>query len=77
MDLVENKQPEEETAHVSEPEPEHEAAPAPASKPKKTENISETEQEAMNIAIDESQKAPMPVYDYPPIDLLTQASTLR
>ncbi len=72
MDLVENKQPEEEPAHASEPEPEHEAAPAPASKPKKTENISETEQEAMNIAIDESQKAPMPVYDYPPIDLLTQ-----
>ena len=72
MDLVENKQPEEEPAHVSEPELEHEAAPAPASKSKKTENISETEQEAMNIAIDESQKAPMPVYDYPPIDLLTQ-----
>lgn len=72
MDLVENKQPEEEPAHASEPEPEHEAAPAPASKPKKTENISETEQKAMNIAIDESQKAPMPVYDYPPIDLLTQ-----
>lgn len=72
MDLVENKQPEEEPAHASEPEPEHEAAPAPASKPKKTENISETEQEAMNIAIDESQKAPMPVYDYPSIDLLTQ-----
>lgn len=70
MDLVENKQPEEESAHVSEPE--HEAAPAPASKSKKTENISEIEQEAMNIAIDESQKAPMPVYDYPPIDLLTQ-----
>ena len=70
MDLVENKQPEEESAHVSEPE--HEAAPAPASKSKKTENISETEQEAMNIAIDESQKAPMPIYDYPPIDLLTQ-----
>ena len=67
-----NKQPEEELAHASEPEPEHEAAPAPASKSKKTENISETEQEAMNIAIDESQKAPMPVYDYPPIDLLTQ-----
>jgi len=66
MDLVENKQPEEESAHVSEPEPEHEAAPAPASKSKKTE------QEAMNIAINESQKAPMPVYDYPPIDLLTQ-----
>ena len=72
MDLVENKQPEEELAHASEPEPEHEAAPAPASKSKKTENISETEQEAMNIAIDESQKAPMPVYDSPPIDLLTQ-----
>lgn len=72
MDLVENKQPEEASAHVSEPEFEQEAAPAPASKSKKTENISETEQEAMNIAIDESQKAPMPVYDYPPIDLLTQ-----
>lgn len=72
MDLVENKQPEEEPAHVSESEPEHEAAPAPASKPKKTENISEIEQAAMNEQIDESQKAPAPVYDYPPIDLLTQ-----
>lgn len=72
MDLVENKQSEEESAHVSEPEPEHEAAPASASKPKKTENISEIEQAAMNEQIDESQKAPMPVYDYPPIDLLTQ-----
>ena len=72
MDLVENKQPEEEPAHASEPEPEHEAAPAPASKSKKTENISETEQAAMNEQIDESQKAPAPVYDYPPIDLLTQ-----
>lgn len=72
MDLVENKQPEEEPAHASEPEPEHEAAPAPASKPKKTENISEIEQAAMNEQIDESQKAPAPVYDYPPIDLLTQ-----
>ena len=72
MDLVENKQAEEEPAHVSEPEPEHEAAPASASKPKKTENISEIEQAAMNEQIDESQKAPMPVYDYPPINLLTQ-----
>lgn len=72
MDLVENKQPEEEPAHVSEPEFEQEAAPAPASKPKKTENISEIEQAAMNEQIDESQKAPAPVYDYPPIDLLTQ-----
>ena len=72
MDLVENKQQEEDPAHVSEPEPEQEAAPAPASKPKKTENISETEQAAMNEQIDESQKAPAPVYDYPPIDLLTQ-----
>ena len=70
MDLVETKQPEEEPAHVSESE--HEAAPAPASKPKKTENISEIEQAAMNEQIDESQKAPAPVYDYPPIDLLTQ-----
>lgn len=74
MDLVENKQSEEEPAPVPAPEPAAAPAhePAPASKSKKTENISETEQEAMNIAIDESQKAPMPVYDYPPIDLLTQ-----
>ena len=32
----------------------------------------EIEQAAMNEQIDESQKAPAPVYDYPPIDLLTQ-----
>ena len=41
-------------------------------KSKKTESISEDEQAAMNDAMDESQKAPAPVYAYPPIDLLTQ-----
>ena len=70
MDLVENKQPEETAEHV--PAPESEDANAPESKPKKTENISESEQAAMNTAMDESQKAPAPVYDYPPLDLLTQ-----
>lgn len=44
----------------------------PASKPakKKPDNLSEQEQAAMSAAMDESQKAPAPVYAYPPIDLL-------
>lgn len=70
MDLVANR------ADEPEDEPEVEAAPAepakPASKPKKNESISEDEQAAMNDAMDESQKAPAPVYAYPPLDLLTQ-----
>ena len=70
MELVANR------ADEPEAEPEADAAPAepakPAAKPKKTESISEDEQAAMNDAMDESQKAPAPVYAYPPIDLLTQ-----
>lgn len=70
MELVANR------ADEPEDEPEAEAAPAepakPAAKPKKAESISEDEQAAMNDAMDESQKAPAPVYAYPPIDLLTQ-----
>ena len=70
MELVANR------ADEPEDEPEAEAAPAepakPAAKSKKTESISEDEQAAMNDAMDESQKAPAPVYAYPPIDLLTQ-----
>ena len=70
MELVANR------ADEPEDEPEADAAPAepakPAAKPKKTESISEDEQAAMNDAMDESQKAPAPVYAYPPIDLLTQ-----
>ena len=61
LDLVENK-PEEEEAP---------AAPAPA-KPKKAEKMSDHEQAALNSEMDESQKSPIPVYDYPPIDLLAQ-----
>ena len=61
LDLVENR-PEEEEAP---------AAPA-ESKPKKTEKMSEDEQAALNDQMDESQKAPAPVYDYPPIELLGQ-----
>ena len=70
MELVANR------ADEPEDEPEVEAAPAepakPAAKPKKAEGLSEDEQAAMNDAMDESQKAPAPVYAYPPIDLLTQ-----
>ena len=61
LDLVENK-PEEEEAPT---------APAPA-KPKKAEKMSDHEQAVLNSEMDESQKAPIPVYDYPPIDLLAQ-----
>ena len=61
LDLVENKPKEEEAP----------AAPAPA-KPKKAEKMSDHEQAALNSEMDESQKAPIPVYDYPPIDLLAQ-----
>lgn len=44
--------------------------PFAADKPKKPEKISEDEQAALSAAIDENQKAPVPVYDYPPMDLL-------
>lgn len=63
MDLIENK-PEEEL----EPEPVPSAA---EDKPPKAEKISEHEQAQINEQMDESQKAPAPVYDYPPIDLLS------
>ena len=60
MDLVENK-------------PEEEEAPAELEQaPKKTEKIGEQEQAALSEQMDESQKTPVPVYDYPPIELLVQ-----
>ncbi len=60
MDLVENK-------------PEEEEAPAELEQaPKKAEKIGEQEQAALSEQMDESQKAPVPVYDYPPIELLVQ-----
>ncbi len=71
MDLVENKQPAEPET-PAEPAEEPETAQEAPAQPKKTENISEAEQNAMNTEMDESQKAPVPVYDYPPLDLLTQ-----
>ena len=61
LDLVENK-----------PEDEAEEPPAAETKPKKAEKMSEHEQAALSEQMDESQKTPAPVYDYPPIDLLTQ-----
>lgn len=69
LDLVANK-PEDEPEPVPAPEP----APKPPAegKSKKPETISENEQAEMNEQMDESQKAPLPVYDYPPIALLGQ-----
>ena len=62
LDLVENK-----------PDEEEELPAAPLeSKPKKAEKLSEDEQAALNDQMDENQKAPAPVYDYPPIELLSQ-----
>lgn len=39
----------------------------------KPEKISQDEQAAMNAQMDENQKAPLPIYEHPPIDLLSQA----
>ncbi len=46
------------------------SAPKPASRKKKAEELSEEEQAELNQAINENQRAPIPVYDYPPISLL-------
>ena len=61
LDLVENR----------EEEPPAEPAPKPE-KTEKAEKISENEQAELSEQMDESQKAPVPVYDYPPIDLLSK-----
>lgn len=61
LDLVENR----------EEEPPAEPAPKPE-KPEKTEKISQDEQAELSEQMDENQKAPVPVYDYPPIDLLSK-----
>ena len=62
LDLVENREEEPPVEH-SEPAPK-------AEKPAKAEKLTEDEQAALSEQMDESQKAPAPVYDYPPIDLL-------
>jgi len=51
---------------------ENELPPPSAPKPrkKKTDELSDDEQAELNEAISENQKAPLPVYDYPPISLL-------
>ena len=61
LDLVENR----------EDEPPAEPAPKPE-KAEKTEKISENEQAELSEQMDENQKTPVPVYDYPPIDLLSK-----
>lgn len=62
LDLVENREEEPPVEH-SEPAPK-------AEKPAKAEKLTEDEQAALSEQMDDSQKAPAPVYDYPPIDLL-------
>ena len=62
LDLVENREEEPPVEH-SEPAPK-------AEKPAKADKLTEDEQAALSEQMDESQKAPVPVYDYPPIDLL-------
>ena len=42
----------------------------PQVKLEKTEKISEDEQAVMNAQMDENQKAPLMVYEHPPVDLL-------
>ena len=42
----------------------------PRAKQEKTEKISEDEQAVMNAQMDENQKAPLMVYEHPPVDLL-------
>ena len=66
LDLVENREEE----PPVEPSPKPEKAEK-AEKVEKTEKISEDEQAELSEQMDENQKAPMPVYDYPPIDLLS------
>ncbi len=82
LSLVENPQPEDgPSAYVDDgPEDETEEptvrqitpppTPKPAPKKKKADELSEEEQAELNEAINENQRAPIPVYDYPPISLL-------
>ena len=53
-------------------EPASHAAHKPASAPEKPGKISEKEQADLSAQMDENQKAPAPVYEHPPIDLLDQ-----
>ncbi len=64
-DGLENEIEEPATRQVTPP-----AAPKTASRKKKAEELSEEEQAELNQAINENQRAPIPVYDYPPISLL-------
>lgn len=44
---------------------------------KKADSLTATEQDAINAEIDENQKAPAPIYDYPPVTLLEQPRAVR
>ncbi len=82
LSLVENPQPAGNPSAYEDDDPEDEieeptvrqitppSAPKPASRKKKTDELSEEEQAELNQAINENQRAPIPVYDYPPISLL-------
>lgn len=70
LSLLENRdalEPEEDDTPPWEQPASHADKPKPADKPGK---ISEDEQATLSAQMDESQKAPAPVYEHPPIDLL-------
>ena len=70
LSLLENRdalEPDEDDTPPWEQPAQHADKPKPSDKPGK---ISEDEQAALSAQMDESQKAPAPVYEHPPIDLL-------
>lgn len=60
-------------AAVDDTPPWEEKQEKPVAAQNKPEKISQDEQAAMNAQMDESQKAPLVIYEHPPIDLLSQA----
>ena len=71
LDLVENR----EEAPPAEPKEEREDKPEKVqkpAKPAKSDKLTEDEQDELSEQMDENQKAPAPVYDYPPIELLAK-----
>ena len=72
LSLLENRDSVEDADQQSQTAPAETAQPvkAKASSNKKAEGMSDGEQAELNAQMDENQKAPPPVYQHPPIDLL-------
>lgn len=71
LSLLENRDAlEDEPDADSDTPPWEESKPEKSGKPDKPGKISDQEQAALAAQMDESQKAPAPVYEHPPIDLL-------